>query len=135
MGAWHCHENSERQRCERTRIANAGPAIYDVKHFPILPQTNENVVVTARAMDRQGLSAMTVRYRVDPNPNYTDVPMSDGGNDGDAIAGDGIYSARIPGQPDGEMVAFYVQGRDSLNALAHSAGCLSQTRLRSLLPE
>ncbi len=100
-----------------TRIANAGPAVYDVRHFPVLPQTNQNVVVTARATDRQGVTAMTLRYRVDPDPNYTDVPMSDGGNGGDAIAGDGIYSATIPGQAAGEMVAFYVQAQDSLNAI------------------
>src|SRR6185503_8555961 len=100
-----------------TRIANAGPAVYEVKHSPLLPQTNENVVVTARATDRQNIAAMTLRYRVDPDPNYIDVPMSDGGNEGDAIAGDGIFSATIPGQADGEMVAFYVQARDSLNAI------------------
>ncbi len=83
----------------------------------MLPQTNESVVVTARAIDRQGINAITLRYRVDPDPNYIDVPMSDDGNNGDAIASDGIYSATIPGQADGEMVAFYVQARDSLNAI------------------
>lgn len=100
-----------------TRIANAGPAVYDVKHSPLLPQTNENVVVTARAIDRQGVSELMLRYRIDPDPNYTDVPMTDNGSNGDAIPGDGIYSATIPGRAEGEMVAFYVRARDGLNAI------------------
>jgi hypothetical protein len=99
-----------------TRIPNAGPAVYNVTHAPLLPQTNQNVVVTARAIDRQGVSSINLRYRVDPNPNYTDVPMVDNGTAGDAIANDGILSAIIPAQSYGEMVAFYVEARDSQNA-------------------
>src|SRR6185295_8834967 len=48
------------------RITNAGPAIYEVKHAPILPAAGEPVVVTARATDRQAPITMTLRYRVDP---------------------------------------------------------------------
>ena len=100
-----------------TRIVNAGPAVFEVKHAPVLPATNEPVVITARASDPQGIAAMTLRYRLDPNPAYTDLTMVDNGTDGDAIANDGIYSATIPGQPGGQMVAFYVEARDGLNAL------------------
>ena len=41
------------------RVANAGPAIYDVKHAPLLPAADEAVVVTARATDRQGVASLT----------------------------------------------------------------------------
>lgn len=100
-----------------TRISNAGPAVFAVKHAPILPQTNESVVVTARAIDRQGIQSMKLRYRVDPSPTYTDVTMLDNGTGGDAVASDGIYSGVIPAQADGEMVAFYVEARDNQNAI------------------
>lgn len=99
------------------RVANAGPAIYDVKHTPVLPATSQPVVVTARATDPQGIAALTLRYRIDPTPTYTDVLMVDDGTSGDDIANDGIYSGTIPGQPSGTMVPFYVQGRDNQNAI------------------
>ncbi len=99
------------------RVANAGPAIYDVKHAPLLPAADEPVVVTARATDPQGVAALTLRYRVDPEPAYTDLPMRDDGDGGDAIAHDGRYSATIPGQPGGTMVPFYVEGQDGSGAI------------------
>ena len=40
----------------------------------------------------------------------------DDGTGGDAIAGDGIYSATIPGQPIGTLVAFYIQATDNAAA-------------------
>ncbi len=100
-----------------TRIANAGPAVYEVKHSPVLPVANENVVVSARATDRQGIAALKLRYRIDPISTYTDVTMHDNGAGGDDIAGDGIYSATIPGQAAGEMTPFYVEARDGQNAI------------------
>jgi Lamin Tail Domain/CotH kinase protein len=95
---------------------NLGPAVYGVKHAPLLPAPDEAVVVTARARDPQGLAAMTLHYRVDPTTAYTDLSMHDNGTGGDAIAGDGVYSATLPPQAAGVMVAFYVEGRDTLNA-------------------
>ena len=99
------------------KISNAGPAVYGVHHSPVLPAAGQAVVVTARATDPQGVSAFKLRYRVDPTPTYTDVTLVDDGSSGDAIANDGIYSATIPGQPTGNMVAFYIEARDSLNAI------------------
>jgi hypothetical protein len=99
------------------RVSNAGPAVYEVKHSPLLPIPSQPVVVTARATDPQGVALIKVRYRVDPTPTYTDVFMSDTGTSGDAIANDGIYTAVIPGQSSGAMVAFYVEARDNQNGI------------------
>src|SRR6185503_18443817 len=41
------------------RIANAGPAIYDVTHSPPLPAPNEPVVVSAHVNDMQGIASVT----------------------------------------------------------------------------
>ncbi|MBI5383807.1 MAG: lamin tail domain-containing protein [Verrucomicrobia bacterium] len=95
------------------RVANAGPAVWDVKPAPLLPAAGQAVVVTARATDPQGLAALTLRYRVDPTPTYTDVPMLDDGAGDDAVANDGVFTATLPGLAGGDMVAFYVEGRDS----------------------
>ncbi len=100
-------------------VTNAGPAIYDVKHAPALPQANQPVVVTARFHDMSGFTP-TLLYRVDgvtnPAPSYLSVPMVDDGTGGDALAGDGLFSATIPAQPAGTVVAFLVQCRDAAGA-------------------
>jgi len=107
---------------------NAGPAIYAVAHAPAMPAANEPVVVTARVHDVDGLAAVTLNYRLDSLtankinssgqlsynlPTYTSVMMNDAGTNGDAVAGDGIYSATIPGQPAAALVCFYVKATDN----------------------
>ena len=95
---------------------NAGPAIFEVTHSPSLPAANQPVVVTARRHDPDGVQTFTLNYRVDPATAYTSIPMKDDGTGGDAIAGDGLYSATIPGQAAGVVVAFIVTATDSLGA-------------------
>ncbi|HET7624048.1 MAG TPA: lamin tail domain-containing protein, partial [Verrucomicrobiae bacterium] len=94
-------------------VANAGPAIYDVKPFPILPAANEPVVVSARVDDPDGIANVTLRYRIDPAATTFNIAMHDDGSGGDAFANDGIYSATIPGQSSGALVAFSIQAQDS----------------------
>ena len=80
-------------------VTNAGPAIYNVTHNPSRAAANQPVVVTANVHDPDGVQSLTLYYRLDPATSYTAVPMRDNGTGGDAIAGDGIFSATIPGQP------------------------------------
>jgi hypothetical protein len=90
----------------------AGPALHEVVHSPALPPANQAVVVTAKAEDPDGLASLSLKYRVDPATNYATVAMRDDGEEGDAVAGDGIYSALIPGQAGGRLAAFYVEAAD-----------------------
>lgn len=96
------------------RIANAPPAIYEVSHAPVVPAANEPVVVTARAHDPNGVATIQLRYRVDPSATISTVTMTDNGTGGDAVANDGIFSATIPGQTSGVLVAFHVQATDGV---------------------
>jgi hypothetical protein len=98
-------------------IGNAPPAITAVQHSPVLPAANQSIVVTAGVNDPDGLASVTLRYRLDPSAAYASVPMNDNGIGGDTIAGDGIFSATIPGQTNGTMLAFYVQAIDALGAI------------------
>ena len=92
---------------------NAGPALFDVSHWPVLPAANdEPVVVTARVHDPDGLASLVLRYRFDPAISTNAVPMLDDGKGADAVAGDGIYSALIPGQPVGTLIAFSLVATD-----------------------
>jgi hypothetical protein len=99
--------------------ATPGPAIYDVKHTPSLPAANAPVVVTARFHDVNSFQP-TLLYRIDTaadaTPTYVSVPMNDNGTGGDAMAGDGIYSATIPAQGGGTVVAFLVRAGDASGA-------------------
>jgi hypothetical protein len=98
-------------------LSNAAPAIYEVTHSPVLPAASQPAVVTARVHDPDGVSALTLKYRVDPSATYTSVPMVDDGTGGDAIAGDGVFSATIPPPPGATpLVAFQVSAMDSQGA-------------------
>jgi hypothetical protein len=97
-------------------VANLGPAIYQVNHSPAVPAAGQPVVVSARVHDTDGIAALSLLYRIDPSPSYVTVTMRDDGTGGDAIAGDGIYSATIPAQAANIVVAFYLVARDSRSA-------------------
>lgn len=97
-------------------VVNAGPAIYQVSHSPAVPAANQAVVVTARVHDPDGVQALTLHYRVDPSRTYVAVTMHDDGTGGDAMAGDGIYSATIPGRAANVVVAFYLTAQDTKQA-------------------
>jgi len=92
------------------------PAIFEVQHSPAIPAANQAVVVTARFHDLNGFQPKLL-YRVDsqvnPTPGYITLAMNDNGTGGDALAGDGIYSATIPARAAGTVVAFLVQAVDS----------------------
>jgi hypothetical protein len=97
-------------------LTNIGPAITDVLHTPVLPAAVQPVVVTARVHDPDGLANVVVQYRVDPATTLTSVPMNDFGTNGDAVAGDGIFGAAIPGRIPGTIVAFRVLATDARGA-------------------
>src|SRR5208282_2367162 len=107
-------------------VTNAGPAIYNVTHNPPVPAANQNVVVTAQVHDPNGVTNLTLYYRLDPATNYTAVPMKDDGTGGDAVPGDGVFSATIPGQAANQIAAFYISATDALGAT---------TRFPSLRPQ
>jgi hypothetical protein len=84
--------------------------------LPSLPAAGEAVTVTARVNDPDGVQSLVLKYRIDPKTTYSSVTMTDDGTGADAIAGDGIYSGRIPGQSAQTIVAFYLQAADAQGA-------------------
>lgn len=95
------------------RVINAGPAMADVSHEPVMPAANQSVLVTARVSDPDGVASVQLRYRVDPAATVNTLAMLDNGTGGDAVAGDGLYSATLPGQAAGALVAFRVAATDA----------------------
>lgn len=93
-------------------LPNAGPAIYNVTHTPAVPDAGQPVVVTARVGDPDGVATLLLNYRIDPASDLTSVKMVDDGTGGDAVAGDGIFSAMISGKSQNVLVAFHIRARD-----------------------
>jgi hypothetical protein len=97
-------------------VTNAGPAIYNVAHSPAVPAASQPTVVSVQVHDPNRVQNITLNYRIDPATTYTSVPLLDNGTGGDMVAGDGIFSATIPGQVAHTMVAYYISATDSLGA-------------------
>ncbi|MDA7882345.1 lamin tail domain-containing protein, partial [Akkermansiaceae bacterium] len=87
----------------------AAPNIRQVNHTPQQPVAGEDVVITAKVTDPEGVASVTLSYQlVDPGAyinledaayetTWTDLPMLDTGAGGDAIPGDSVFSVTMPG--------------------------------------
>jgi hypothetical protein len=90
------------------RQSNLGPTFSELKHFPVIPPTNQPVMISVAAADPDGITSITLFYRVNPSPTFLSLPM--------ALQSDGSWSGTIPGQSAGKIVQFYVGGADNLGA-------------------
>lgn len=87
---------------------NAAPAVRQVRHDPLQPASNLPVKVTAKVTDPDGVASVTLSYQVVSPGSYirksdaayeadwTIVPMSDSGMEGDDAPGDSIFTAVLP---------------------------------------
>ncbi len=98
--------------------ANSAPLILDVAHFPIVPQSNDPVTVTARLLDERakGLSGI-LHWRTNGEPTFTQWAMLDDGAHNDGLAGDGVFGCVLPVAADGSIIEFYLTARDQENHL------------------
>ncbi|HMJ63807.1 MAG TPA: lamin tail domain-containing protein, partial [Candidatus Binatia bacterium] len=131
--------------------ANAAPNIRQVNHSPKTPASTNNVLVTAKITDPEGVASVQLlmqivrpgsfipsalplnRAQLDSlttnpfvtnslNPafeaatNWTTIAMNDDGLNGDAVAGDDIYSAVLPQQANRTLVRYRITATDTLGA-------------------
>lgn len=93
--------------------ALAAPEIWSMLHSPSVPKVSDNVVITARVSSSLPLSAVSVVHRLDVltgDGAWTTSAMNDAGTGGDAVSGDGIYSATISAyKTEGAIAQFYIQ--------------------------
>ncbi len=104
--------------------ANNAPYITKADHTPDQPKDIDKVLITAKVRDADGLSAVWVAYQVvlpgqyirvfDPEygTNWTTVDMNDGGLDGDAQVGDGVYTATLAPQMHRTVVRYIIYAKD-----------------------
>ena len=85
-----------------------GPSLRQVDHSPTQPSSSEDVTIQIKATDPDGVASVTLEYQtVSPGDyirisdgrfvtDWTSISMQDDGTNGDAVAGDSIYTAVIP---------------------------------------
>ena len=90
-----------------TAVANAGPALSGLRHFPVVPDAGEAVTVSIDASDSDGIGGLTLFYSVD-GAAFQNVAMT--------VGSDGRFSAQIPGQSASNIIRFYARGTDGSGA-------------------
>ncbi|MDP2895069.1 MAG: lamin tail domain-containing protein [bacterium] len=91
--------------------SNRGPSITEAQHSPIVPAPGENATVTARVTDIDGVGSVELFYGVDGSGSFASRAMNETGG-----PGSGIYTAQIPGQSNGTLMAFYIRAIDQSGA-------------------
>jgi len=93
--------------------STAPPQVDSVLHSPAVPKSTDDVKVTARVTSVNALTEVKVWHKTDHIDNinsYTSTTMVDNGTGGDALSGDGIYTATISSHKvDKQIVHFYVR--------------------------
>ena len=112
------------------RQVNVAPFIEDVSHHPAVPSPRDLVLVRARLSDDLSSPIRGVVHHrtssLEPTA-FTATIMRDDGTGGDEVAGDNIYTAVLPAQPEGTTVEFYLEAFDRIQsrtwpAAAHEDG-------------
>ena len=99
-------------------LGDIPPMILDVGHFPVVPQSGDDVTITARIVDEltTGL-AVRLFYRdvTGGTPSFISRTMTDDGLGNDGAAGDGVFGTVVSAMPDGTIIEFYVEAEDEGN--------------------
>ena len=91
---------------------NVEPTCKDGFRSPDLPTSSDNVIVSVLAFDNEGLSR--VQLYVNLGAGYLAQNMNDNGTNGDAAAGDSLFSTTIPAQANGKVVKYYAVATDNI---------------------
>ena len=135
-GNWRASTNAGTARptpgsTNRVYALNAPPAARQVEHHPKQPMGGQPVTITAKVTDPDGVASVVLQYQiVDPGgyieltdaaynsaANWISVPMNDSGTDGDAVAGDDVYTCVLSGkqQVHRRLIRYRITVTDSGN--------------------
>lgn len=125
-GSWRSARPTPGAR-NTTAAAIAPPAIRQVTHTPAAPTSGQEVIVTAKVSDPDGVLDVRLEYQIvapgahvrlsDPawQTVWNRVAMRDDGTAGDAAARDSIYSVTLPGalQQHRQLLRYRIIARDT----------------------
>jgi hypothetical protein len=90
-------------------VENIGPSFAHFQHTPATPLPTEEVTVSVRPEDPDGIQRVTLFWREDRD-EWREMPMTD--------RGDGMFVVQIPAHESGTVVQFYAQAEDSQGAVS-----------------
>ncbi|MBN1506694.1 MAG: lamin tail domain-containing protein, partial [Sedimentisphaerales bacterium] len=110
-------------------VANIAPQVRQVKHSPREPRSGDVVTISAKVTDPDGVKSISFLYQVVNPGNYIArqdaqygtswviVAMHDDGLNGDAVAGDDVFSVQLPGslQTHRRLVRYRMLVTDNLD--------------------
>jgi hypothetical protein len=91
---------------------NIQPTCKNGRRSVALPTSTDDVIVTVRAFDSEGLSH--VDMFLNTGQGFVGQAMYDNGLQGDVAAGDSVYTTVIPGQITGTLVKYYAVATDDI---------------------
>jgi hypothetical protein len=91
-------------RVNSKATANGGPALTNLNHSPVVPNSGQPVTVSIKTNDEDGINDLTLFYSVNDG-GFSSVAMNPGV--------EGVFTGTIPGQSSSRIIRFYVRGRDS----------------------
>jgi hypothetical protein len=91
---------------------NVQPTCKDGWRSIALPASTDNVIVSVIAFDNEGLSR--VELFVNVGQGFVAQAMNDVGINGDAVAGDSLFSTIIPAQPGGTLLKYFAVATDNI---------------------
>lgn len=111
-----------------TFTTNAPPLIRQVAHSPEQPSAGVSELITAKVTDSDGVSSVLLQYQInepgqyirktDPGyaTNWVSVAMNDDGQNGDAVAQDGVFSVTLPPTVQGHrrLIRYRVIATDAI---------------------
>ncbi len=89
---------------------NVMPVCKDGERLRGLPKSSDSVQITVLAYDQEGLAK--VELMVDSGAGYEAIQMYDDGSNGDAAAGDSLFTGTIPAKGSGTLVKYYAMATD-----------------------
>jgi len=96
------------------------PELATLTRTPEIATQSDAVVVTAMITDNGEVASATLSFSVSPSGFAQSIPAYDDGDHGDGGAGDSVYGATIPAQPDDSIVAYFYKATDDLGQSATS---------------
>jgi len=85
------------------------PAIVETRHSPTVPRSADTVTVTTRVIDDGAVEAVSLFFKRDGQPEFTELPMVPQGN---GSAKDRVYQAQILPQANKTIIQFYIRATD-----------------------
>jgi hypothetical protein len=127
-GSWRSSRSGPTPGAANSRAAdNVAPQMRQVRHEPNQARSGQDVRITAKITDADGVSAVALSYQIvrpgdyiaidDPRyqTDWTSVVMRDDGSGGDDGAGDDVYTVVVPGnlKLDRHLVRYRITATDA----------------------